>query len=201
MRAKNPRNFSIITDFIDEYMDKYNRSPLNKEIAEGTGMNTAMVSRYVTYMKEHGMVHCDGIRTVVTKKRQGQTNKIMNVPVVGTIACGEPMLAEEHIERYIPVPIDSFGRGEYYFLKAKGDSMVDMGIFEGDMVLVRQQNTAAPGEVVVALIDDETTLKRFYPEPEHKRIRLHPENSAMDDIYVDDCIIQGVAVYSFKRVF
>ena len=124
----------------------------------------------------------------------------MNVPVVGTIACGEPMLAEEHIERYIPVPIDSFGRGEYYFLKAKGDSMVDMGIFEGDMVLVRQQNTAAPGEVVVALIGDEATLKRFYPDPDRNRIRLHPENREMNDIFVDDCEIQGIAVKVIKDI-
>ena len=102
------------------------------------------------------------------------------------------------IERYFRLPASLIGSGEFYFLRAFGDSMIEAGISEGDLVLVRRQETARPGQIVVALVGDETTLKRFYPEPEKRRIRLHPENRELEDLYVENCSIQGIAVKVLK---
>jgi repressor LexA len=120
------------------------------------------------------------------------------VPILGEVACGLPRFAEENIEDYVQLPASLFGSGDFYMLRANGYSMIDVGISSGDFVLIRRQNTAEPGEIVVALVEEEATLKRYYPEPEHRRVRLHPENDALDDIYVDDCMIQGVAVKVLK---
>ena len=122
------------------------------------------------------------------------------VPILGEVACGLPRYAEENIEEYIPLPKAYIGQGNYYLLRAKGDSMVEIGIDDGDLVLVRQESTAEPGQVVVALIEEEATLKRFFPEPERNRIRLHPENQEMNDIFVDACEIQGIAVKVIKDI-
>ena len=96
------------------------------------------------------------------------------------------------------LPIALFGQGDFYILRANGDSMIDANINHGDLVVVRQQDYAEEGQIVVALIEDEATLKRYYPEPERQRVRLHPENPKLQDIYVDDCSIQGVAVKVLK---
>ena len=120
------------------------------------------------------------------------------VPVLGSVACGVPKYAEENIEEYVRLPVSLFGRGDFFILRANGDSMIEAGIDNGDLVLIRQQNTAETGQIVVALMEEEATLKRYYPEPQWGRIRLHPENSMMTDIYVDSCIIQGVAVKVLK---
>ena len=122
----------------------------------------------------------------------------ISVPVLGEIACGIPKFAEENIEEYVRLPVALFGHGSFFILRAYGDSMIEAGIEDGDLVLIRQQNTAEEGQIVVALIDDEATLKRFYPEPEKRRIRLHPENAHMNDIFVEKCEIQGVAVKVLK---
>ncbi len=122
----------------------------------------------------------------------------IRVPVLGRIACGIPKYAEENIEEYIRLPVALFGQGDFFLLRAYGDSMIESGIEDGDLVLIRQQSSADDGQIVVALMEDEATLKRFYPEPSKHRIRLHPENSHMDDIYVDNCEIQGVAVKVLK---
>jgi len=118
--------------------------------------------------------------------------------VLGSVSCGVPRFAEENIEEYVSLPEALFGRGEFFILKAKGDSMIDAGIDDGDLVVIRQQSSAEDGQIVVALIDDEATLKRFYRDDKNKRVRLHPENEAMEDIFVDDCIIQGIAVKVIK---
>ena len=120
------------------------------------------------------------------------------MPVLGSVACGVPKLAIENIEEYIRLPVALFGNGNFYILRANGDSMIDAGINDGDLVVIRAQDYASPGQIVVALMEDEATLKRFYPEPEKHRIRLHPENEEMEDIYVEGCIIQGIAVKVLK---
>ena len=119
-------------------------------------------------------------------------------PILGKVSCGVPKFAEENIEEYVRLPVALFGRGQFFILRANGASMIEADINDGDLVLIRQQNYADEGQIVVALMDDEATLKRYYPEPENQRIRLHSENSQMDDIYVSDCIIQGVAVKVLK---
>ena len=123
----------------------------------------------------------------------------VSIPVVGTVAAGVPILAEENITQYFPVPADIIPKGEPSFvLKVKGDSMINAGILSGDQIFVQMCNTARNGDMVVALVDDSATVKTFYKEDGH--IRLQPENDTMDPIIVDDCQILG-KVYGIFRVF
>ena len=200
MRSKNPEYFRLIEDYINEYRDAKGTVPSNAEISSGTGLSSATVSRYLTKMKEDGQISYDGHRTLQTRKMQKARDGSVMVPILGQVACGLPKFAEENIEEYIPLPKVYIGQGDFYLLRAKGDSMAEIGIDDGDLVLVRHVSVAEPGQVVVALMGDEATLKRFYPEPERNRIRLHPENREMADIYVDNCEIQGVAIKVIKDI-
>ena len=161
----------------------------------GVGSSKATVQRYIAQLCDDCIIDYSGYRTMTSTKTKAAA---IRVPVLGTIACGIPKFAEENIEEYVRLPVALFGKGNFFILRAYGDSMIEAGIDNGDLVLIRQQNYADEGQIVVALMEDEATLKRFYPEPKKHRIRLHPENSRMDDIYVDNCEIQGVAVKVLK---
>lgn len=200
MQHKNAEYFKRIIAFIDDYAANYGSSPSVREISNGTRLSTATVSRYVQEMKANGELDYDGHRSIVTKRRKQMLAETVEIPVLGSISCGVPKFAEENIEEYVRLPVSLFGRGDFYLLRANGDSMIEAGIDYGDLVLIRHQNYADSGDIVVALMDDEATLKRFYSEPENHRIRLHPENNEMDDIYADNCIIQGVAVKVIKNL-
>ena len=195
MRTKNPEYFEKILNCIDKYKEEMGACPTVREIAEKTGITKTTVSRYIMDMRDRNIIEYSGHRNITTKGFGGETVK---VPLLGAVSCGVPKFAEENIEEYIKLPCSLFGKGEYFLLRTNGDSMIDAGINDGDLVLLRAQNTAEDGQIVSALIDDEATLKRFYPEPQKKRIRLHPENSALEDIYTDNCVIQGVAVKVIK---
>jgi len=196
MRSKRAENFAGILRFIETYRDGWGRSPSLREIAGATGLSAATVSRYLSDLRDRGEIAYDGVRSIVTRGE----GKSVTVPVLGAVACGIPRLAEENIEDYVRLPAALFGSGSFFLLRASGRSMIGAGIDDGDLVLIRQQSTAEPGEIVVALVDDEATLKRFYPEPELGIIRLQPENPAMSPIYVDHCILQGVAVKVIKNL-
>ena len=199
MRTKNADNIEAIEKFISDYVDEYGTSPTVQEIADGIGVSKPTASRYVTYMRDNGILDGDGShRSIVTKKDKSTRQQTLRVPVLGAVSCGVPKLAEENIEEYVRLPVALFGRGSFYLLRANGDSMIEAGIDDGDLVLIRQQSTADEGQIVVALMEDEATLKRFYPEPENGIIRLHPDNHTMEDIIVETCIIQGVAVKVLK---
>ena len=198
MRSKNPAYFELLVRFIDDYIDSYGRSPSTQEIAGGTGLSPATVSRYLSHMRENGMIDYSGHRNITTRRNSVSAAETNGVPVLGAVSCGIPKFAEENIEERINLPAALFGKGDFYILYASGDSMIEAGINDGDMLLIRVQNTAEVGDIVVALIDDEATLKRYYPDRVHGRVRLHPENRNMDDIIVKDCIIQGVAVKLIK---
>lgn len=200
MRVLNPERFSAIEAFINDYRIEKGCSPTFDEISVGTGIPKTTVSRYLTYMRQHEMLDYDGHRSIITRQAKKENSKSVSVPVLGLVSCGIPKLAEENIEEYVKLPVCLFGQGEFFLLRANGDSMIDAGIEDGDFVLVRQQSYADNGQIVVALVGDEATLKRFYPEPENHRVRLHPENSEMEDIYVGNCIIQGVAVRVIKEL-
>ena len=195
MRSKDKALMAAIEKFVSDYSDQTGISPTMQEVADGVGSSKATVQRYITQMCEDGIINYSGWRTMTSTKTKMQA---VRVPVLGRIACGIPKFAEENIEEYVRLPVALFGKGNFFILRAYGDSMIEAGIDDGDLVLIRQQNTADEGQIVVALMEDEATLKRFYPEPENHRIRLHPENSRMDDIYVDNCEIQGVAVKVLK---
>ena len=195
MRTKNSEYFEVILNCIDKYKEENDVCPTVREISEITGITKTTVSRYIMDMRERNIIDYSGHRNITTKSGRGETVK---VPLLGAVSCGVPKYAEENIEEYIKLPTALFGKGEYFLLRANGDSMTDAGIDDGDLVLLRAQNTAETGQIVSVLIDDEATLKRFYPEPQKRRVRLHPENSAFEDIYADECIIQGVAVKVIK---
>ena len=120
------------------------------------------------------------------------TRELVNVPMVGTVAAGEPLLAVENVTDYFPVPVDMLPNAETFMLRVKGDSMINMGIYEGDQLIVERRNTASNGEVIVALVDDSATVKRFYKENGH--YRLQPENDDMDPIIVDHCEVIGKVI-------
>ena len=198
MRSKNPAYFELLVRFIDDYIDNYGRSPSTQEIAGGTGLSPATVSRYLSHMRENGMIDYSGHRSIVTKRNSASAAETNGVPVLGAVSCGIPKFAEENIEEYVKLPVALFGRGDFFLLRASGNSMIEAGIDDGDMVLVKRQDYAQTGQIVVALMEEEATLKRYFPEPQNGYIRLHPENKELDDIIVDSCLIQGVAVNVIK---
>ena len=197
MRSKNKELMIKIERFVSTFTDNCGISPTMQEVADGVGVSKATVHRYISQLCEEGRMDFSGVRTMASTRTKAQA---ISVPILGEIACGIPKFAEENIEEYVRLPVALFGRGNFFILRAYGDSMVEAGIDDGDLVLIRQQDTAEEGQIVVALIDDEATLKRFYPEPENHRIRLHPENSHMNDIFVDRCEIQGIAVKVLKEL-
>ena len=195
MRSKDKTLMAAIEKFVSDYTDSNGISPTMQEVADGVGSSKATVQRYIAQLCDDGILDYSGYRTMTSTKTKAAA---IRVPVLGTIACGIPKFAEENIGEYVRLPVALFGKGNFFILRAYGDSMIEAGIDNGDLVLIRQQNYADEGQIVVALMEDEATLKRFYPEPKKHRIRLHPENSRMDDIYVDNCEIQGVAVKVLK---
>ena len=198
MRTKNPDYFELLVRFIDDYIDGHGRSPSTREIASGTGLSLATVSRYLSHMRENGMIDYAGHRNIVTKRNSISAAETNGVPVLGAVSCGIPKFAEENIEEYVKLPVALFGRGDFFLLRASGNSMIEAGIDDGDMVLVKRQDFAQPGQIVVALMEEEATLKRYFPEPQSGYIRLHPENKELEDIIVDSCLIQGIAVNVIK---
>ena len=191
MRSKDPEIMKRIVDFVEAYHLDYNSSPSLRVIADGVGIGSTTVYRYLVEMNERGMICYDG-KTIRNEKIDKSERGTIRAAVIGRIACGIPNLAEQHVEGYVNLPESLFGQGNFYILRASGCSMTEAGIDDGDLVVIREQNTAEDGQIVVALVDDEATLKRFFHEGD--RIRLHPENPRMKDIFVTDCRIQGVAV-------
>lgn len=199
MRSKSLDLMIRIIDFVDKEYASKGRAPTLNEIAETLHIAKSTASVYIADMAEKGMIKSNfGSRGIITKKMMKTRQETKQVPVVGGIACGVPILAEENIERYIPIPKDFLGNGNFFILQAQGNSMINAGIADGDYVIVRQQETAEIGQIVVALIGEEATLKRYYIDRERRKIRLHPENSRMKDMYYDSITIQGVAIKVIK---
>ena len=198
MRTKDEEKFKRIIAVIQRHSAEFGNSPSIREIVAETGISRGTVQRYLAELKEQGRLDYSGHRNI---RMSGQRDA-MRVPLVGRIACGQPIFAEENIEETYTISPALAKSGSYFLLRAEGDSMIDAGIDSGDLVLVRQQETAETGQIVVAFIDDEdaATLKRYYPEPEKKRVRLKPENQNYTDILVDRCQIQGIAVRVLKNL-
>ncbi len=202
MQHQNAEYYGYILNFIEDYKERFGESPSSREIGDALGMTKSSVSRYLATMRKNGMLEIENARNIVLAKHKPQ-QQIVNAPLVGKVACGLPQFAEENCTEYIPLPASYLGKGIFFVLEADGESMVDAGIESGDLIIVRQQATANPGDIVVALTsttDSEATLKRYYPEPKIRKIRLHPENSEMEDQYYDEVIIQGVAIRVMKNV-
>ena len=201
MQKKNDERKIEVYNFINDFIKEYGVCPSYDEIASSIGCAKSTLFKYMKRLEEEGYIERYGRNQVVTVEN---SNSIDRVPVIGSVACGKPKLAIEDIQGYLPINIDWLGRGEYFGLVADGDSMINIGINDGDIVIVRKQSTAENGQVVVALIPDEfggemtATLKRFYKE--RGRYRLQPENDTMKDIYVKRLEILGIAVKTISDV-
>ena len=186
-----------IIEFAEQYYLENSSSPSVRVIADEFGIGVSTAYRYLLEMDARGLISYDGKKISNARIEKLSSNSgVIRAAVVGSIACGIPNLAEENIEEYVSLPRSMFGNGEFFILKANGESMIDAGIETGDLVVIRKQSCAEDGQIVVALVEDETTLKRLYRE--NGKVRLHPENRDMEDIIVDDCSIQGVAVKVIK---
>ena len=200
MRQKSNDTKKRITEYIDSFYFERGMAPTIREIEAGTGVPRPTVARYLASMRDEGEIEYNGGRRRIETQR---TQKIsdsgyVRVAVVGSVSCGPLGFAEENIEEYFRLPVSFVGEGEFYLLRARGQSMKGAGIDDGDLVLVRRQDTAEEGKIAVALVDGEATLKRvFYEEG---RARLHPENEEYDDIFVDSLVIQGVATNVIKKL-
>ncbi len=200
MLRKSTEIVNKIIEYVDDCYFKDASCPSVREIASKVGISKSSVSNYLQYMKENNLINSyDGWRNIQTKKVSKSISGNL-VPIIGEISCGLPLLAEENIETYVSIPKELFKNGNYFILRAHGDSMVKAGINDKDLVIVRKTNTAENGNIIVALIDDECTLKRYYKDNKNKKIRLHPENDSMKDQIYDNIKIQGIAVNVIKSI-
>ena len=196
----NKREKAILS-FIEKQINLYQYPPSVREIGKAVGLSsTATVHGYLAKLESKGYIRKESQKgrtlrvvqddEVIRKPKDVYTGKEMvDVPVVGKITAGAPILAVENITDTFPIPLDFVGNSESFMLTVRGESMIEAGILDGDFILVKQQNTAENGEIVVALIEDEATVKTFYKENNY--IRLQPENSTMAPIIVPDCKILG----------
>ncbi len=204
MRPLKTEYFSLLEDSINAHREKTGAAPTIMELVSLTGIPQATVSRYLRYMNANGMLEYAGHRRITTKAEKKQRESTLNVPIIGSIACGMPLLAEENIEEYVRLPESIFGSGSFFILRANGESMVKAGIDDGDLVVIRQQQDAETGQIIVALVDDENaTLKRYYPR-RNGRVDLVPENDDFRvqtiDLSVHRLSIQGIAVNVIKNL-
>ncbi len=193
-----------ILDYIKEEILKKGYPPTVREIGETVNLkSTSSVHSHLETLEKNGYIKRDPTKPraieICDDSFQLVRTEMVSLPVIGNVAAGQPILAEENIEDYFPVPADVVPKGESFILKVRGDSMINAGIFNGDRIFVNTCNTASNGDMVVALIEDGATVKTFYKENGH--IRLQPENDEMDPIIVDDCQILGkvFGVFRFYR--
>ena len=207
------RREKAILKFIEKQVDEDGYPPSVREICKAVGLNsTATVHGYLGRLAEKGYIKKEDqkgrtlrlIKTADNKeiKKEDKSfysgKEMVEVPVIGKITAGEPILAVENVTDTFPIPIDFVGNCESFMLTVRGESMIEAGILNGDYILVKKQNVANNGEIVVALIGDEATVKTFYKEKDH--IRLQPENSTMDPIIVPNCEILGKVAGVFRKM-
>lgn len=212
--AINKREKAILK-FIEKEMEANGYAPSVREIGKAVGLkSTATVHTYLAQLAKKGYIKKEeqkgrtlrllkgGNGEDLTKKKEPKNyytgKEMVEVPVIGKITAGEPILAVENITDTFPIPVDFVGNSESFMLTVRGESMIEAGILSGDYILVKRQNTANNGQIVVALIGDEATVKTFYKEKDH--IRLQPENSTMDPIIVPTCEILGKVAGVFRKL-
>jgi len=192
-----------ILEYIKSQILERGFPPAVREICEAVNLkSTSSVHSHLETLEKNGYIHRDPTKPRAIEILDDDFNlnrrEMVNIPIVGRVAAGEPILAQQNIEDYFPLPAEMVPNAETFILKVKGESMVNAGILDGDYLAVQVQNNAHNGDIVVALIDDGATVKTFYREDGF--IRLQPENDNMDPIIVTDCSIMGKAFAVF-RVF
>lgn len=213
LNAKEQRIF----DFIKSYINENGFPPAIREIGRALDIkSTSTVHLYLNKLSEKGYIVKQNLKTRALKIAEDKDTKkevkkkidmeeeinSLTIPLVGNVAAGAPILAEENIEDYIKVPTTFIRRTKFgqniFMLKVKGESMIEVGIYDGDYIIIAEENVARNGEIVVALIGDEATVKTYYKEKDH--IRLQPENSTMDPIIVPMCEILGKVAGVFRKI-
>ena len=220
MRKKDPsalnKREKAILKFIEKSIKNNGYPPSVREIGKSVGLkSTATVHGYLASLEEKGYIKKESQKGRTLKLLKGglddemenqieiqkevyTSREMVDVPVIGKITAGEPILAVENVTDTFPIPLDFVGTSESFMLTVRGESMIEAGILDGDYILVRRQNTAINGEIVVALIEDEATVKTFYKEKDH--IRLQPENCTLDPIIVPNCEILGKVIGVFRKM-
>lgn len=192
-----------ILEYIKETILKKGYPPAVREICEAVKLkSTSSVHSHLETLEKNGYIRRDPTKPrtieIIDDCFNLARREVVNVPLIGTVAAGTPLLAQENIETYFPIPSELLPNKEIFMLKVKGDSMIEAGIFNGDQILVEKTNTAENGEIVVALLDDSATVKRFYREDGH--YRLQPENASMEPIFVDEVQILGKVIGLFRMM-
>jgi repressor LexA len=191
-----------IFDFVKRYRVEHGYPPTVRDIGKAIGLtSSSTVHAHLANLEKLGVLRRDptkprAIEVLVDKAKAAAATS--GLPLVGQVAAGQPVLAEENIEEYVAVPPIAGGDDGQFVLRVQGDSMKDAGIYEGDHVIVRSQDTAENGEIVVALVEDEATVKRFFREEDH--VRLQPENEALEPIRTRDVQLLGRVVGVCRRV-
>ena len=190
-----------ILEYIKSQILERGFPPAVRDICEAVNLkSTSSVHSHLETLEKNGYIRRDPTKPRAIESLDDSFNftrrEMVIVPMVGRVAAGEPILAEQNIENYFPIPMEFMPNNQTFMLTVKGESMINAGIFDGDMVLVEQRNTARNGEMVVALIDDGATVKTFYKE--EGVIRLQPENDTMDPIIVPDVTILGKVIGVFR---
>ena len=217
MAKRDPNSLNkrerAILDYIEKQSKVNGYPPSVREIGKAVGLkSTATVHGYLAKLEQKGYIKKESQKGRTLKLLKGSSGKsvtdskkdfytgkeMVDVPIIGKITAGAPILAVENVTDTFPIPIDFVGNAESFMLTVRGESMIEAGILDGDYILVKRQNTANNGEIVVALIEDEATVKTFYKEKDH--IRLQPENSTMDPIIVPDCKILGKVSGVFRKM-
>lgn len=196
MRVLDKATMQRVEEYNIEYQRKNGLSPSFRQIMNALSFGSlATVQRYIKALEREGRITRTNIGTIQPMP-QLKSNGVTIAPLVGAIACGQPNFAVEDIEGSYAFPKEIFGNGQLFMLHASGDSMIEAGIDDGDLLVLRKTNTADDGEIVVALIDGNATLKRLFHKG--RKIILRPENSTMKDIIVPRCEVQGVLVSCIK---
>ena len=208
----NKREKAILK-YIEKQIKANSYPPSVREIGKAVGLSsTATVHGYLAKLEEKGYIKKESqkgrtlrlLKGILKEEKKEEPKQVytsremVDVPVIGKITAGAPILAVENVTDTFPIPIDFVGSSDCFMLKVRGESMIEAGILDGDYILVKKQNTANNGEIVVALIEDEATVKTFYKENGH--IRLQPENSTMEPIIVPNCEILGKVAGVFRKM-
>ena len=207
MEAKKPRGDTQerILSYIQSEINSRGYAPSVREIGEAVGLkSTSTVHGHLQRLEKKGLLHRDAMKpramglSAMMNDEEVAVTDVCPIPVIGRVAAGTPILAEQNVEEMLALPSEMLGTGQHFILRVRGESMIQAGILDGDYIVVRSQPDASNGEIIVAMVDDEATVKRFYKEDGH--FRLQPENDSMEPIIVDHVSILGRVVSLLRKL-
>lgn len=197
MRKKIERDNEVL-EYIEKYINENGYSPSVREVCAGCNIpSTASCFLIMNRLAEQGLINKTPVGKNIRRSCSVKQN-VVKVPLIGTVAAGEPIFAQENYEDFFSLPSNMFGSDDLFMLTVKGDSMINIGMFNGDKIIVKKQETAENGEIVVALVDDSATVKRFYKRD--GKFILHPENDGMEDFVFDNVSILGKVVGLLRNI-